>query len=257
MFGNPANQKSNEKQEQGNWTEDNWLKSRFHFAFAENYRGRKPFGVLRVLNDDLVQPARGFGGHPHANMEIVTLVVSGFLTHQDSMGTSETLGRGSVQFMTAGKGVMHSEFNLDEAEPLRFLQIWIDPRQRGLAPNYGSYAADPEQPISINALRHLVSDTKGPDTQCPVRINQDLNLYSSLIEPGQTVEFDVAAGRQIYVVQVEGQSRVSAGDSTDQETTTLDHGDSGDLVSRGPTHLRFAAQGTTDSFVVVLEMAEG
>ena len=98
-FGNPPNPQNRPS----SWTNDNWLKSRFHFAFAENMRGPRPWGVLRVLNDDLVQPARGFGQHPHRNMEIITYVVDGSLSHQDTMGTCETLGRGSVQFMTAGK----------------------------------------------------------------------------------------------------------------------------------------------------------
>lgn len=100
------------------------------------------FGVLRVMNDDLVQPKRGFGTHPHRDMEICTYIVEGELTHQDSMGTKETLGRGSVQFMTAGRGVQHSEHNLHPSAPLRFIQIWIMTRQNGLPPNYGSSLGD-------------------------------------------------------------------------------------------------------------------
>merc|ERR1719263_1909714 len=115
MFGNGPNERSNAA-----WTNENWLKSRFHFSFAEYHdRSRSNFGVLRVLNDDLVQPARGFGTHPHRDMEIVTYVVRGSLTHKDSMGTSETLGRGSIQFMTAGTGIQHSEHNLDPSADLR------------------------------------------------------------------------------------------------------------------------------------------
>ena len=88
-----------------------------------------------------VQPARGFGAHPHREMEIVTYVVEGELTHQDSMGTKESLGRGSIQFMTAGTGVSHSEHNVDPTKPLRFIQMWLVPRERGLNPNYGRSAA--------------------------------------------------------------------------------------------------------------------
>jgi len=88
-----------------------------------------------------VQPARGFGTHPHREMEIVTYVVEGELTHQDSMSTKESLGRGSIQFMTAGTGVSHSEHNLDPTKPLRFIQMWLVPRERGLNPNYGRSAA--------------------------------------------------------------------------------------------------------------------
>ena len=129
-FGNKQNPKNDPS-----WTNDNWLKSRFHFSLAEynNYRNAD-FGVMHVMNDDLVQPHRGFGTHPHSNMEIITYVVQGQLTHQDSMGTKETLGRGSIQFMTAGTGVRNSEFNHGDT-PLRFIQTWITPTERSLSPN--------------------------------------------------------------------------------------------------------------------------
>lgn len=106
----------------------NWLKSRFHFNFAEYHSGPSQFGHLRVMNDDLVQPRRGFGMHPHRDMEIMTFIIHGKLTHKDSMGTEETLGRGGVQFMTAGRGIRHSEHNLHD-EPLRFVQCWVMPRR--------------------------------------------------------------------------------------------------------------------------------
>ena len=100
-FGNKKNEVTNP-----NWTNTNWLKSRFHFSFAEyNNPRNQQFGVLRVMNDDLVQPDRGFGEHPHRDVEICTYVIEGSLTHKDSMGTSESLTRGSIQFMTAGTGV--------------------------------------------------------------------------------------------------------------------------------------------------------
>ena len=117
-FGNGGNPGFHPK-----WTNENWLKSRFHFSFAEYHNPvNSNFGVLRVMNDDLVQPDRGFGTHPHRNMEILTYIVHGELTHQDSMGTKESLGRGSIQFMTAGTGVQHSEFNHSKEKPLRFIQ---------------------------------------------------------------------------------------------------------------------------------------
>eukprot|EP00669_Euglena_mutabilis_P009765 TRINITY_DN4599_c0_g1_i1.p1 TRINITY_DN4599_c0_g1~~TRINITY_DN4599_c0_g1_i1.p1 ORF type:complete len:219 (+),score=28.73 TRINITY_DN4599_c0_g1_i1:23-658(+) len=136
-FGNPANPTSDPT-----WTDPNWLTSRFHFSFAEYADPRRDrFGVLRVLNDDVVQPHRGFGTHPHRDMEIVTYIVDGELTHQDSTGTKETLGRGSVQFMTAGSGIRHSEFNHGDS-PLRLVQMWFTPRRSGLAPAYGSHPAE-------------------------------------------------------------------------------------------------------------------
>jgi len=173
-FGNPKNEKNSQ-----HWTNENWLKSRFHFSFAEySAAGNQRFGVLRVMNDDLVQPDRGFGTHPHNNMEIVTYIINGELTHKDSMGTCETLGRSSVQFMTAGTGVQHSEFNLNKTNPLRFIQMWIDPRQRGLKPNYGSMIGNEEN--IKNKIGHLVSDVNH-NIQTPVKVNQDVNIFVSVI----------------------------------------------------------------------------
>ena len=137
-FGNNDNPTSNKY-----WTNKNWLKSRFHFSFAEyNNHLNQNFGVLRVMNDDLVQPSRGFGSHPHRNAEICTYVVEGELTHKDSMGTKETITRGAIQFMTAGSGIVHSEHNLHEEKPLRFIQMWITPKRDNLKPNYGSFSGD-------------------------------------------------------------------------------------------------------------------
>ena len=158
-FGNPPNE--------GHWSTENWLLSRFHFNFAEYSHGPEKFGVLRVMNDDLVQGRRGFGAHGHQNMEILTFVVQGSLTHEDSHGNGETLQRGGLQYMSAGTGVTHSEQNLKE-EPLRFVQCWVLPRQRGLRPRYGSV---PDAMGVANEWRHVVSDVKS-DLVTPVKINQ-------------------------------------------------------------------------------------
>lgn len=202
MFGNSANPSSDP-----NWTNKNWLKSRFHFSFAEYHNsGNSNFGVLRVMNDDLVQPYRGFGTHPHGNMEIITYVVDGALTHQDSMGTKESLGRGSIQFMTAGTGVRHSEFN-DGGTPLRFIQTWIVPSKGGLKPNYGSYAGDPD--LRKNSLHHLVSNVEDKSTSTPVEINQDVDAFASEIELGKKVMYELPKGRQAYLLCIEGGVKVN------------------------------------------------
>jgi quercetin 2,3-dioxygenase len=189
------------------WTNANWLKSRFHFSFAEynNHRNNN-FGVLRVLNDDLVQPHRGFGTHPHGNMEIITYIVHGQLTHQDSMGTKESLGRGSIQFMTAGTGIRHSEFNHGD-EPLRFIQTWIVPSRSGLTPNYGSYVGVKAE--RCNKLQHLVSNVKDPSTSTPVKINQDLAAYAAELELDQSVSLDLGSDRQAYLLCIEGNVSVT------------------------------------------------
>eukprot|EP00227_Mantoniella_beaufortii_P017978 CAMPEP_0197596396 /NCGR_PEP_ID=MMETSP1326-20131121/24954_1 /TAXON_ID=1155430 /ORGANISM="Genus nov. species nov., Strain RCC2288" /LENGTH=243 /DNA_ID=CAMNT_0043162883 /DNA_START=31 /DNA_END=759 /DNA_ORIENTATION=+ len=202
-FGNPENPAAGAAP---GWTNGNWLKSRFHFSFAEYSNGANDgFGCMRVMNDDLVQPARGFGTHGHANMEIVTYIVEGALTHQDSMGTSETLGRGAIQFMTAGNGVRHSEHNRDKANPLRFIQIWLTPNRSGLTPNYGSHST--EAADRANRWFHMVSPVAGAGAGggiAPVQINQDASIRVAEMAPGFTLPITLGPGRQAYLLCMEG-----------------------------------------------------
>ena len=201
-FGNGANEPAHP-----NWTSRNWLKSRFHFSFAEWSGGRNKFGCLRVVNDDLVQPDRGFGTHGHRDMEIVTYIIRGGLTHKDSIGNEETLERGSIQFMTAGTGVMHSEYNIQLDQYLRLIQSWILPRDQGLTPRYGSFSADDKTlDRRLNQWFHLVSDMEG---QGQVHINQDFNLFVSEIESGNSIEFELSPSRQAYVLCLEGGLQVN------------------------------------------------
>ena len=203
-FGNGPNERHNPS-----WTNENWLKSRFHFSFAEYHNpSNSNFGVLRVMNDDLVQPKRGFGEHPHRDMEIITYIVEGSLTHKDSMGTKETLGRGSVQFMTAGKGVYHSEFN-DNDKPLRFIQTWIVPSRRGLTPNYGSYNGKSNAGERKNKLQHLVSNVLDNSKKTPVEVNQDVDTYAAEIDLDKSVTTPISPGRQGYLLCIEGEVNVN------------------------------------------------
>jgi redox-sensitive bicupin YhaK (pirin superfamily) len=204
-FGNKAN-----APDDPSWTNGNWLKSRFHFSFAEyNNPKNSNFGVLRVMNDDLVQPKRGFGTHPHRDMEIITYIVHGQLTHKDSIGNGETLGRGSIQFMTAGSGIQHSETN-DGDKPLRFIQTWIVPRSSRLKPNYGSYNASTKSCESQkNSLLHLASDTENKSIDSPVKVNQNVNCKAAEIELGNTIQVDIPKGRQAYLLCIEGELKVN------------------------------------------------
>ena len=133
-------------------------------------------------------------------MEIITYVVHGGLYHKDSMGTKETLSRGSIQFMTAGTGIRHEEFN-HEDKPLRFIQTWIVPRSRRLKPNYGSSHGDENRK---NQIQHLVSDVKNPDAVTPVKINQDVDAFVSELDFGRKVEIDLPDGRMAYLLCIEG-----------------------------------------------------
>ncbi|MGB4585785.1 MAG: pirin family protein, partial [Rectinemataceae bacterium] len=142
-----------------------WLKSRFHFSFAEYYNpDNLGFGQLRVLNDDQVRPGTGFDTHPHQDMEVVSYVVEGELTHGDGMGHRDVLRRGQVQYMTAGTGIYHSEHNRGTAT-LRFLQMWIFPDRKGYVPNYGDHRFAWED--RINRFLLLAGGAEG---EAPVKI---------------------------------------------------------------------------------------
>lgn len=181
-----------------------WLRSIFHFSFAEYYNPINiNFGKLRVINDDMVAPGTGFDLHPHQNMEIISYVVDGELTHGDSIGNKSTITRGHVQYMSAGTGVYHSERNFGD-KTLRFLQIWIIPDKKGYTPSYGDYRFNWEE--RHNQWLHMVSSKEGP---APVKINQDVNIYALELEQDKEIIFAVAEGRQAYLVQVEGVSNVN------------------------------------------------
>ena len=231
------------------WTNKNWLKSRFHFSFAEyNNVANQNFGVLRVMNDDLVQPARGFGEHPHRDVEICTYIVQGDLTHKDSMGTAETLLRGGIQFMTAGSGVTHSEHNLSKTAPLRFIQIWLSTRQRGLKPNYGQYLST--EADRSNKWAHLVTDVRESSSAAPIKINTDANIFVAEIDAAGSVSLEVTEGRQAYVLNVEGGGSLSDGSAP---PVALDRHDAAEV--RGPVTLTASSTASARSHWLVVEMA--
>ena len=189
-----------------------WLRSLFHFSFAEYYNPNNiNFGQLRVINDDLVDPGTGFDTHPHRDMEIVSYVIDGHLTHKDSMGHERTLPRGSTQYMSAGTGVYHSEYNLGE-ETLRFMQIWIFPDEKNLTPQYGDMVFEKEQ--RHNKWLNMVS---GQDGNAPIKIHQDASIHVLELDKGKEIDFPLAAGRQAYLVQIEGHSTINGLDMTTRD----------------------------------------
>ncbi|MFV7789438.1 pirin family protein [Aliarcobacter lanthieri] len=192
-----------------------WLESRFHFSFAEYINpANMHFGVLRVLNDDIVHPYSGFDMHPHENMEIISYIVNGEITHKDSMGNSETLKRGEVQYLSAGDGIYHSEKN-ESNKDLRLLQIWVFPPQKGLPRLYGSYKYKLEE--RENKLLNIVSSQNGESS---IKIYQDINIYVS--ELNKSLEFNINENRQIYFVQIEGTATING--------ILLEDGDAMELV---------------------------
>jgi redox-sensitive bicupin YhaK (pirin superfamily) len=184
-----------------------WLESHHHFSFDEYYNPENiNFGILRVVNDDVVIPGEGFGTHPHKDMEIISYVIDGELSHADSMKNEETLSRGMVQYMSAGTGVFHSEYNHGDV-PLRFLQIWIMPDGKGYKPNYGSQRFAWED--RTDRWLPLATALDNLENTAPIRIHADINAYAAFLESGQPLDFKVGPGRQAYLVLVEGTAEIN------------------------------------------------
>jgi quercetin 2,3-dioxygenase len=190
-----------------------WLDSRHTFSFGNYYDpNHTNFGPLRVINEDKVQPGQGFGTHGHKDMEIVTYVLSGELEHKDSLGNGSRMRPGDVQRMSAGTGIMHSEFNPSTEQPVHLLQIWLLPGQQGLAPSYEQTAfADDEK---RDRLR-LVGSSDGRDGS--VTIHQDVALYAASLQPGVSIDHTLQPHRGAWIqvasgtILVNGQA-LSAGD---------------------------------------------
>ena len=177
-----------------------WLNSHHTFSFADYYDpAHMGFRSLRVINDDRVRPGMGFGTHPHRDMEIFSYVLEGTLEHKDSMGNGSQLRPGQIQLMSAGRGITHSEFNPSPRDPLHFLQIWIQPRERGLSPNYTEWHPKPEH---NQAPKVLVISPDGRDGSAT--IHQDADIYRIRLEPGQGVTHELKAGRGAWLHVAEG-----------------------------------------------------
>lgn len=182
-----------------------WLQSRHTFSFAGYYNPeRMHFGALRVLNDDIVTGGKGFGKHPHDNMEIVSIPLAGALEHKDSMGTKQVIKTGDVQIMSAGTGVAHSEYNHSATKPVNFLQIWVFPKEKNIKPRYEQKtfsAAD-----RAGSVQTVVSPEKGQG----VWINQDAWFSLADLKAGKAVEYKMHLPNQgVYVFVLEGSAEVA------------------------------------------------
>jgi redox-sensitive bicupin YhaK (pirin superfamily) len=216
-----------------------WLDSHFHFSFAEYYNPENVnFGALRVWNDDMVMPDTGFDMHPHRNMEIISYVVDGELSHADSMGNEQTLTRGQVQYMSAGKGVWHSEHNRGK-NILRFFQIWIFADENEYPPNYGDFRFAWED--RIDRWLPLATSTENTTSEAPIKIHQDINAYATYLTAGKSLPFEVKADRQAYLVVAEGKARVDG--------IGLHARDALEIVSQDVT-----VEALEDAHIVIIEM---
>jgi redox-sensitive bicupin YhaK (pirin superfamily) len=182
-----------------------WLQSNHSFSFGHFYNPEEMgFGPLVVINEDRVQPAKGFGTHSHSDMEIISYVLNGELEHKDSMGTGSVIQYGDVQRMSAGTGVSHSEFNHSSTERVHFLQIWIEPNVKGIAPSYEEKHFDTAS--KIGNLR-LIASPDGKDGS--VLIHQDAYIYAAILGESDQLKRTLASGRTGYVHVIRGQIEVN------------------------------------------------
>jgi len=190
-----------------------WLDTRHTFSFGDYHDEREMgFRALRVINEDRVRPGQGFGTHGHRDMEIVTYVLDGALAHKDSMGNGSVIAPGDVQYMSAGTGVRHSEYNASPTEPVHFYQIWILPNVGGAEPRYAQKRFDD---ASRAGRLRLVASGSGADGSIGIR--QDVNLYASTLARGETLGLELPEGRHLWVQALRGSLSVngkelSAGD---------------------------------------------
>jgi redox-sensitive bicupin YhaK (pirin superfamily) len=214
--------------------DNSWLAARYHFSFAEYHDpARMGFGPLRVWNDDTIQPKGGFDFHGHRDMEIITFVRRGAITHGDHLGNRGRTGAGDVQVMSAGKGIMHAEFNLED-EPTTLFQIWIEPAEHGIAPHW----AQRDFPAAGRSGRFTVLASGRPGDTEALRIHQDAALLGATLEKGQSVTHGVAPGRRAYLVPATGSITVNgvaaqARDGiaiTGEETLTITAGEDAEIV---------------------------
>ena len=220
------------KSEERGHANHGWLDSYHSFSFANyydpNYMG---FKSLRVINEDKIQPTRGFGTHPHRDMEIITYVLEGSLEHKDSIGNGSIIRPGDVQKMSAGTGILHSEYNPSDSEWVHLLQIWIVPNQRNLQPSYEqkNYSVEEKR----NNLR-LIASPDGKDNS--VTVYQDMNLYASVLDADKSVSYELLPNRQGWVQVIRGNVQLN--------DVILEAGDAAAIVDE--TYLKMVAKDSSE-----------
>ena len=215
-----------------------WLNSRHTFSFGHYYDPSfMGFGALRVINEDRVQPAQGFGAHGHQDMEIISYVLGGALEHKDSMGNGSVIRPGDVQRMSAGTGVRHSEYNHSDADLVHFLQIWIVPETTGLEPSHEQITVPREE--KRGKLR-LIGSRDARDGS--VRIHQDVDLFAALLQDGESVSYSLADRRRAWVQVATGRVWVN-----DQP---LEPGDGVAITGAGPITIG----GTADAEILLFDL---
>jgi quercetin 2,3-dioxygenase len=209
-----------------------WLDSYHTFSFADYYDPDwMGYRSLRVINDDLVMPGMGFGTHPHRDMEIISYVLSGALEHKDSMGNGRVIRAGEFQYMAAGTGVQHSEFNPSKTEPLRLLQIWIQPDTKGVKPRY----AEKNFATAPTGKFNLVASKSGRDGS--IAIHQDTDLSFAKLENGQAIKYPLAANRHAWVHVAEGEMKLNGKILSGGDAAAIDNESAIELVAEKPSQV--------------------
>jgi len=210
-----------------------WLRSFHTFSFADYYApAHMGFRSLRVINEDRVQGGKGFGTHPHRDMEIISYVLSGALEHKDSMGTGSVIRPGDVQRMSAGTGVTHSEFNASPTETVHFMQIWLLPSSRGIAPSYEQKHFSEQDRQGRLKLVASADAREGS-----VAIHQDASLFASLLAPGERVAHDLAQGRYAWLHVARGKVEVAGVELSAGDAGAFEQGGEIALVAGEPSEV--------------------
>jgi redox-sensitive bicupin YhaK (pirin superfamily) len=218
-----------------------WLNSHHTFSFASYYDPEQMgFRSLRVINEDRVAPGRGFGAHAHRDMEILSYVLSGSLAHKDSMGHQEILGPNEVQRMSAGTGVVHSEFNPSQTEPVHFLQIWIQPATTGTESSYEQFKFDPAE--KRGRLRLIASRDGGDGV---AKINQDAKVFVSELKGDGALDYRLGEQRNAWLHVIQGAVNVNG--------TSLTSGDAVAVTAEDALHIQSAQEGSSE--VLLFDLA--
>ena len=198
--------------------EHGWLHSKFSFSFAEYYNPMKMgFGLLRVLNDDIIEPGEGFGKHPHNNMEIITIMLQGELEHKDSSGSGSVIRPGEIQVMSAGTGILHSEFNHSQLDLVNLLQLWIIPKERNIAPRYDQKLF-PLDEIK-NSLLKVVSGTKSNDT---LYIHQNAAISLGKLDMGNKLVYNFSyKGNGVYLFVIKGNVSIDGTELNERDSAGI------------------------------------
>ncbi len=208
-----------------------WLDGRHSFSFGQYYDpAHMGFGPLRVINEDVVAPGGGFNTHGHANMEIITVILSGALSHRDSLGTGSVIRPGEVQRMSAGSGIEHSEINASQAEPVHLLQIWIQPDKLNVKPSYDQKSFAYEE----GHLRLVVSPDGRDDS---IAIHQDAFVYSGMLGAEQRIDRSLDKGRRAWIQVASGTVEVDGQLLSQGDAAAIDEATAFRLEAKEPSHV--------------------